>query len=141
MRFPPSLILLCCSLAGSTALSQTNIPSQIKSTSDQFAQRFISDFDLPAASQEAEARLQRNPSDPAALFVRMETAELEEHPELVLDSALRLCTLPADSVLQKVASNRVLEHAGNTRAFNSVVRRVRAAAALANSCTFNLKLA
>ncbi|HZS26795.1 MAG TPA: hypothetical protein VFB76_06165, partial [Candidatus Angelobacter sp.] len=141
MRFPSSLILLCCSLAGSTALSQTKIPWQIKDTSGQLAQRFISDFDLPAASQEAEARLQRNPRDVTALFVRMETAELEERPELALDSALRLCTLPADSVLQEVASNRILEHAGNTRAFNSVVRRVRAAATLANDCTFNLKLA
>ncbi|HET9284439.1 MAG TPA: DUF3857 domain-containing protein [Candidatus Angelobacter sp.] len=141
MRFPSSLILLCCSLVGSLALAQTNNPSQIKGTSSQFVQRFISDFDLSSASQEAEIRLQRNPADPAALFVRMETAELEEQPELVLDSALRLCTLPAENVLQEVASNRILEHAGNTRAFNSVLRRVRAAAALANACTFNLRLA
>ena len=140
MRFPSSLILLCCSLAIGTALAQTNIP-HIKDTSDQLAQHFIANFDLQAASQETEIRLQHNPADTAALFIRMETAELEEHPELVLDSALRLCTLPANSVLQEVASNRILEHAGNTRVFNSVVRRVRAAAALTNSCTFNLRLA
>ncbi|HKV93253.1 MAG TPA: DUF3857 domain-containing protein [Candidatus Angelobacter sp.] len=142
MRFSSSsLILLCCSLAAGTVAAQTDNPSQIKDTSGQLAQRFVSDFDLPAASQEAEARLQHNPADAAALFVRMEAAELEERPELVLDSALRLCTLPVDSLLQVMASNRILEYAGNTRVFNSVVRRVRAAAALENSCTFNLKLA
>lgn len=141
MRFLSSPILLCCSLAVSTAFAQANRPLQIKDTSGQLVQRFIAEFDLTSASQEAEARLQRNPGDPAALFVRMETAELEERPELVLDSALRLCALPRNSALQEVASNRVLEHAGNTRVFNSVVRRVRATTALANSCTFNLKLA
>ena len=81
------------------------------------------------------------PNDVNALFVRMEAAELQEHPELVLDSALRLCTLPGDPELQELASNRVLQHAANTRAFNSVLRRVKSAALASNACTFNLKLA
>lgn len=141
MRLPFAPILLFCSLAASTALTQASKPVQEKNTPDPLAQRFVSDFDLPSAGQEAEARLQRNPNDATALFVRMETAELEERPELVLDSALRLCALPVEGPLQEVASNRVLQHAGNNRAFSSVIRRVRAAAALGNACTFNLRLA
>jgi tetratricopeptide (TPR) repeat protein len=141
MRLPVLLIPLLCSLAASTALTQTGKPVQVKNTPDLLAEHFVSDFDLPSAAQEAEARLQHNPSDAVALFVRMETAELQERPELVLDSALRLCTLLSDSTLQEVASNRVLQHAGNNRAFTAVTRRVRAAAALDNACTFNLRLA
>jgi len=60
---------------------------------------------------------------------------------VVLDSALRLCALRTSLELQDVASNRVLQHAGNTLAFNSVLRRVRTAAAAQNRCTFNLRLA
>lgn len=141
MRLPVLSILLLGSLATGVALTQTGKPVQVKNTPDLLAQHFVSDFDLPSAAQEAEARLQHNPNDSAALLVRMETAELQERPELVLDSALKLCTLPADRTLQEIASNRVLQHAGNTRAFNSVTRRVRAAATLGNVCTFNLRLA
>ncbi|HMC32076.1 MAG TPA: DUF3857 domain-containing protein, partial [Candidatus Angelobacter sp.] len=43
--------------------------------------------------------------------------------------------------MQELASNRVLQHAGNTKTFNSITRRVKAAAALNNGCTFNLRLA
>ncbi len=141
MRLPVLSIPLLLSLAAGTALAQTGNPLQVKNAPDLLAQHFVSDFDLPSVAQEAEARLQHNPNDAAALFVRMETAELQERPELVLDSALRLCTLPADGTLQEIASNRVLQHAANTHAFNSVTRRVRAAATLNNACTFNLRLA
>jgi hypothetical protein len=128
-------------LAAAAALPQTSQPVPAKTPPDPLAQRFVSDFDLPTAAQEAETRIQDNSNDTTALFVRMETAELADRPELVLDSALRLCMLPASSTVQEVASNRVLEHTGNTRAFNSVTRRIRAAAALANACTLNLRLA
>src|SRR5262249_760726 len=112
--------LVICALVASTALAQTRSKNaQVKDVTDPLAQRFVSDFELPTAAQEAEARMQRNAGDATALFVRMETAELQERPELVLDSALRLCALPAASTLQEVAANRVLEHAANTRAFNA----------------------
>ena len=104
-------------------------------------QTFLADFDLPAAVALANARLKQNPHDSIALFVRMETAELDERPDLVLDSALRLCSLSVDSALQELASNRVLQHAANTKAFNAMMRRVKLAAALNTGCTFNLRLA
>jgi hypothetical protein len=109
--------------------------------SDGLLQKFLLDFDLPAAGRQAEMRLRHNPADSIALFVRMEAAELEDRPEAVLDSALRLCSLPAEGRLQELASGRILQHAANTRAFHSVLRRVKAASALRNGCGFNLKLA
>ena len=95
----------------------------------------------PAAADAADARLRHAPKDTVALFIRMETAELQERPEVVLDSALRLCALPAAPELHELASNRVLQHAANSWAFNSVLRRVKSAAAIHNGCTFNLRLA
>ncbi len=86
-------------------------------------------------------RLHRAPKDTVALFVRMETAELQERPQVVLDSALRLCQLPAAPELHELASARVLQHAANSLAFNSMLRRVKSAAAIHNGCTFNLRLA
>jgi len=71
----------------------------------------------------------------------METAELQERPETVLDSALRLCALPAAPQLHELASNRVLQHAANSWTFNSFLRRVKSIAATHNGCTFNLRLA
>ncbi len=136
-----SQLLLWCALATSSALAQTGKPAPANHAPDPLAQQFASDFDLPAAGQEAEIRLRHDPNDATALFVRMETAELEDRPELVLDSALRLCTQRAAATLQEVASDRVLEHAGNTHAFNSVTRRIKTAATLANVCNFNLRLA
>src|SRR5262249_12262996 len=141
MRLPPRLAPLLCWMIAGTALAQPTRPVQAGMAADSLQQRFVSDFDLPAARQEAETRLQHNPNDVIALFVRMEAAELQERPEVVLDSAVRLCAVRADSSLHEVASNRVLQHAGNTRAFNSMVRRIRTAAMLANDCTFNLRLA
>ncbi|HET9836950.1 MAG TPA: DUF3857 domain-containing protein [Candidatus Angelobacter sp.] len=104
-------------------------------------EKFLIDFDLPVAAATSDARLKQHPRDTTALFVRMETAELEERPDLVLDSALRLCSLPADRGIHELASNRILQHAGNTKAFNAILRRLKAAAALNRDCTFNLRLA
>jgi hypothetical protein len=124
----------------SAGFSQTTPPSPSK-TADSLLQKLFSDFDLPAAAEKAEARLQSAPRDVVALLVRMETAELQERPEVVLDSALRLCALPSATSLHELASSRVLQHAGNTWAFNSVVRRVKWMAVANNGCTFNLRLA
>ena len=104
-------------------------------------QKFFSKFDLPASAEAAEQRLHHSPDDAVALLVRMEVAELQERPEAVLDSALRLCGLPVATELQELASNRILQHAGNTLAFNSVRRRIKFAAAASNGCTFNLRFA
>jgi len=104
-------------------------------------QKFFSDFSLEAAKDEAEALLRRDPANVTALFVRMEAAELEERTDVTLDSALRLCATSAGGDVQAVASNRILEHAGNTRLFNSVLRQVKLASQQTNACTFNLRLA
>jgi hypothetical protein len=130
------LVLFC--LSGGTGFSQ-----QIRSAqaSDSLLKIFFSDFNLPAAAENADLRLRQSPRDAVALFVRMETAELQERPEVVLDSALRLCALRTSPELQDVASNRVLQHAGNTLVFNSVLRHVKSAASAQNRCTFNLRLA
>ncbi|MGC2695872.1 MAG: DUF3858 domain-containing protein [Candidatus Angelobacter sp.] len=133
--------LLLCGLSAGTLFAQINRSVPAKKTSDALAQKFVSDFDISAASEEAEARLKQAPQDITALLVRMETGELQERQDLVLDSALRLCALPSGEAVQKLASSRILQHASNTRAFSSVIRRVRAAAAIGNDCTFNLRLA
>jgi len=129
------LVLFCL---GGAALSQHARPDK---TGDSLLRIFFSDFNLPAAAEDASLRLRQTPQNATALFVRMETAELQEKPEVVLDSALRLCALRTSPELHDVASNRVLQHAGNTSAFNSVLRRVKSAAAAQNRCTFNLRLA
>ena len=130
------IVLLCLSTA--VGFSQKAQPSKVP---DSVVQSFFADFNLPAAANAADARLRRSPRDTTALLVRMETAELQERPEAVLDSALRLCALPAAPELHDLASNRVLQHAANSAAFNTVLRRVKSAAAIHNGCTFNLRLA
>src|SRR5215467_12485692 len=132
------LVLFC--LCGA-ALSQHALPAQPDKSSDSLLRRFFSDFNLPVAAKDASLRFPQSSHNDVTLFVRMEAAELEERPEAVLDSALRLCALRTSPELQDVASNRVLQHAGNTLAFNSVLRRVKSAAAAQNRCTFNLRLA
>src|ERR1051326_6340172 len=107
----------------------------------ELLEKFLVYFDLPAAAGDAEARFRQSPRDATALFVRMETAELQERTDVVLDSALHLCSRPADPAIQELASNRILQHAGNIKSFNSVLPRVRSAAALNTACTFNLRLA
>jgi hypothetical protein len=131
------LVLFCL---GGAALSQRALPAQPDKAGDSLLRRFFSDFNVPAAAEDAGLRFQSSHND-VAIFARMEAAELEERPEVVLDSALRLCALRTSPELQDVASNRVLQHAGNTLAFNSVLRRVKSAAAVQNHCTFNLRLA
>ncbi len=139
MRVPAGLLLLlCAALVGQSMAQQATVPQKAV---DSLSQKFLSDFNLRDAAHKADVRLQHNPSDIEALVVRMETAELEAHPEIVLDTALRLCTMPAENEIQEIASNRILQHAGNTRVFNSVLRRIKAVAALNNSCSLNLKLA
>jgi hypothetical protein len=141
MKMPACAALLLCCLSARTAFPQTTAHARSKKSHDSLAQKFVSDFDVVFAAEAAEARLLQAPRDITALLVRMETAEIEERQEIVLDSALRLCALPAEEPLQKLASNRVLQHAGNTRAFNAMLRRIRSAAATDNGCTFNLRLA
>lgn len=130
------IVLLCLSAAA--GFSQKAQPGKVP---DSGVQSFFSDFNLPAAANAADARLRHSPRDTTALLVRMETAELQERPEVVLDSALRLCALPVPPELHDVASNRVLQHATNSAAFNAVLRRVKSAATIHNDCTFNLRLA
>jgi hypothetical protein len=133
------VVLFC--LSGGAGFSQQTRPAQPDKAGNSLLKKFFSDFNLPAAAEDADLRLRQTPRDAVALFVRMETAELQERPEVVLDSALRLCALRTSPELQDVASNRVLQHAGNTLAFNTVLRRVRSASAIQNRCTFNLRLA
>ena len=121
--------------------SQKTQPSHPDKADDSLPQSFFADFNLSSAADAADARLRHAAKDTLALFIRMETAELQDRPEVVLDSALRLCALPAAPELQELASNRVLQHAANSWAFNSVLRRVKSAATIHNGCTFNLRLA
>jgi tetratricopeptide (TPR) repeat protein len=139
MRLPARALpiaLLCLSAAA--GFSQKAQPDKV---SDSLLQSFFSDFNLPAAADAADQRVRHSPKDIVGLFVRMEIAELQERPELILDSALRLCALPAAQELHDLASNRVLQHAANSWAFNIFLRRVKSAAAIHNGCTFNLRLA
>ncbi|HEX4603101.1 MAG TPA: DUF3857 domain-containing protein [Candidatus Angelobacter sp.] len=144
MRLPGralALLILCLSffcLRPGAGFAQAARPDK---TGDSLLHKYFSRFDLPGAAEEAELRLHRMPGDVVALFVRMEAAELQERPEIVIDSALRLCRLSVAPEIHELASNRVLQHAGNTWAFNSALRRVKSATALGNGCTFNLRLA
>jgi tetratricopeptide (TPR) repeat protein len=135
-----ALFILFFCLSASAGFAQTHKALHIDSSDDSLLQKF-SEFNLSAAAEAADIRLGHAPKDALALFIRMETAELQERPDVVLDSALRLCALPAAPELHELASNRVLQHAANTWAFNSVLRRIKLAAAVHNGCTFNLRLA
>ena len=98
-------------------------------------------LDLKAAGHQADLALTRNPNDPLALLVRMEVAELNARPDVVLDSALRLCRSGSPEQLQKIASARVLKYAANTRSFNAVSGRLQAEALQQNECATNIRLA
>jgi hypothetical protein len=135
-----SLLLVLLLSAGAGVSQKAGSPQPAK-TDDSLLQKFFTDFDLPASAAGADVRLHRTPRDVVALFVRMETAELQERPEVVLDAALRLCAIPAPPQLHELASNRVLQHAANSWTFNLFLRRVKAAAASQNGCAFNLRLA
>ena len=138
MRLPAALPIVFFCLSAAAGFPQKAQPDKV---SNALLQSFFSDFNLPAAADAADLRLRRSPKDVVGLLVRMETAELQERPELVLDSALRMCALPAAAELHDLASNRILQHAANSWAFNAVLRRVKSAAVVHNGCTFNLRLA
>jgi hypothetical protein len=112
-----------------------------RQTAVALQQNFFSRLDVGGSGAEAEALLRHDPSNAAALFVRMETAELQERTDRVLDSALRLCRANAAADIQKIASSRVLEHAANSSVFNSMLRQIRTAALRNGVCAFNLRLA
>jgi Domain of Unknown Function with PDB structure (DUF3857) len=140
LRFLAICLGVVCLNAG-TGFSQEARPAQPNEISASLLEKFFVRFDLQATADEAGQRLHQSPNDALALFMQMETAELQERPPVVLDSALRLCRPGVTPELQELASNRVLQHAGNTWAFNSVLRRVKLLSALSNGCTLNLKLA
>jgi len=77
------LIVLFCLSAGVGFSQNTRVPQPVKSD-DSLLQKFFSDFNLSVAAENAEARLFQAPKDTVALFIRMETAELQERPEVVL---------------------------------------------------------
>lgn len=133
-------ILLFC-LSASAGFSQKAQTIHSDEAADSLLQSFFSDLNLSSAAETADARLRQAPKDTVALFIRMETAELQERPEIALDSALRLCSLPASPELHEVASNRALQHAANSWAFNLVLRRIKSTATIHNGCAFNLRLA
>jgi hypothetical protein len=110
-RVLPILLFFC--MSAGAGFSQKAQPSHPERNGDSLLQSF-SDFNLPAAADAADARLHHAPKDTVALFIRMETAGLQERPEIVLDSALRLCALPAAPEIHELASNRVLQHAANS---------------------------
>jgi len=138
IRTLPILLFCLSASAGFTQKAQTIHPDK---AADSLLQSFFSDFNLSSAAERADARLRQAPKDTVALFIRMETAELQERPEIALDSALRLCALPAAPELHEVASNRVLQHAANSWAFNLFLRRIKSTATIHNDCAFNLRLA
>ena len=138
------LLVICLGLIclnARSGFSQETRSAQSNEPSASLLEKFFVRFDLQAAADEAEQQLHKSPNDALALFIRMETSELQERPAVVLDSALRLCRLSVAPELHELASNRVLQHAGNTWAFNSALRRVRLASAFSNGCTLNLRLA
>jgi hypothetical protein len=126
--------LFCASAQGRTHGAQTH------QTSDKFLDSFLQ-FDLDAAKKSANSALIHEPANAAALFVRMETAELEQQTDVVLESALRLCRSHSPAAFQEIASSRVLRYAANSSAFNAVLPQVKAAAQTANGCSLNLRLA
>ena len=141
MRLTTCALLLLLLLRAGAGFSQKAQPPQPDKSGNSLLQKFPGEFNLPAAAESADVRLRRAPKDVAALVVRMEAAELQERPDLVLDSALRICALPAAPELHELASNRILQHAANSWIFDSVLRRVRSAATIRNDCTFNVRLA
>jgi len=105
----------------------------------ELTRQFLTQFDIAGSRRQAERRLATDPANPEALFVRMETAELQNQPAAVLDSALRLCASKAEGDVKAVASGRILEYAANSSVFQSFVRRVQSQGA--SACSPNLRLA
>ncbi|HET9182584.1 MAG TPA: DUF3857 domain-containing protein [Candidatus Angelobacter sp.] len=143
----PLITLACCvcflrttSFAQQVQLSSQRDAPEIRAA-QQLQKEFFSDFNLETSSAAADQVLDRYPGNITALFIRMETAALRQQTESVLDAALRLCTMPAPPEIQEIASSRILENAGNSRAFDDVLQRVGLAMEEGNACTFNLRLA
>lgn len=135
--------LLCCIYLGlaPAAAESTRILDSDRISTERLEREFFSGFNLSVSSIHADDLLRRQPGSVIALFIRMETAALQQRTDAVLDSALRLCTMPAPPEVQEIASSRILENAGNSRAFEEVLRRVGLAMEDSNACTFNLRLA
>lgn len=136
-------VAVCCAYAGSlTCPAESQRPEwSTRVSPERLQQEFFSDFNLSASAADADELLRRQPGDVTALFIRMETAALQQRTDAVLDSALRLCTMPAPPDMQEIASSRILENAADSRAFGEVLRRVGLAMEESNACTFNLRLA
>lgn len=134
------LAVICAAQLTAPAQQPPSLP-EYESATQHLEQEFFSDFNVAASAADADALLQREPGNFAALFVRMETAALQQRTDAVLDAALRLCTMPAPAEIQEISSSRILEAAANSRAFNEVLRRVGLAMEEGNACTFNLRLA
>lgn len=130
-------------ITSSATLSQTSAERETPEgrAARQLQLEFFSDFNVAGSAAAADQLLDRYPGDISALFIRMETAALQQQTDSVLDSALRLCTMPAPADIQEIASSRILENAGNSRAFDDVLQRVGLAMEEGNACTFNLRLA
>lgn len=145
-RAPLIIVAWCaCFLTITGSAQQAHLSSEREATesraAEQLQQEFFSEFNLAGSAAAADQLLNRYPGDVTALFIRMETAALRQQTESVLDSALRLCTMPAPPEIQEIASSRILENAGNSRAFDDVLQRVGLAMEEGNACTFNLRLA
>ena len=134
-----------CFLAITASATQSQLSTEREATEDRAARQlqleFFSDFNIAGSAADADQLLDRYPGDITALFIRMETAALQQQTDAVLDSALRLCTMPAPAEIQEIASSRILENAGNSFAFDNVLQRVGLAMEEGNACTFNLRLA
>ncbi|MGE5322791.1 MAG: DUF3857 domain-containing protein, partial [Actinomycetota bacterium] len=143
----PLIILACCAcflaVTGSAQQAQGSREREAPESQAgrQLQQEFFSNFNLVGSAAAANQLLNRYPGDVTALFIRMETAALRQQTESVLDSALRLCTMPAPPEIQEIASSRILENAANSRVFDDVLQRVGLAMEEDNACTFNLRLA
>lgn len=143
----PLIMVACCAcflaIAASATQSQlsTERDTQEGRAARQLQLEFFSNFNVAGSAAAADQLLDRYPGDITALFIRMETAALQQQTDSVLDSALRLCTMPAPADIQEIASSRILENAGNSRAFDNVLQRVGLAMEEGNACTFNLRLA
>ena len=130
-------------ITGSAQKAKLSNPRELPEsrTAQQLQKDFFSDFNLARSAAGADQLLDRYPGDITALFIRMETAALRQETGSVLDSALRLCTMPAPQEIQEIASSRILENAGNSLVFDDVLQRVGLAMEEGNACTFNLRLA
>src|SRR5262249_22227018 len=140
MRWLLSLALFVCCLIASPGLAQSAGQAPARTAPDPLLPRFVPDFDPPAARQEAETRLQRNPEEGNRAFGAKGGCGMPGPPRGVLEVGVRLLASAGDSSPPEGASNRRFQAAGHPQAFSSVVRRTGAAATLANDCTFNLRL-